>query len=135
MTKVNQVNTVGEVKIVDYDLNEIQTVSNRDEHSDQFGYSLISADLMVDDKTTPCLVIGAPVASYGLHTNAGAVHIFDSEYLTYIGKIHADRALARFGRSSTQSDNHVFIGAPRYHEVRKNLKLSNEIENDFLLHD
>ena len=44
---------------------------------------------MVDGKSTPCLIIGAPVASYGLHTNAGAVHIFDSEYLTYFGKIHA----------------------------------------------
>ena len=60
MTKVNQVNTVGEVKIVDYELNEILTVSNRDGHSDQFGYSLISTDLMIDGKVTPCLVIGAP---------------------------------------------------------------------------
>ena len=63
------------------------------------------------------LVIGAPTASYGVHTNAGAVHIFDSIYFTYLGKMHADRALARFGRSFTQSEDYVFIGAPRYHEV------------------
>jgi hypothetical protein len=68
-------------------------------------------------KVTPCLLIGAPTASYGIHTNAGAVHIFDSVYFTYLGKMHADRALARFGRSFTQSEDYVFIGAPRYHEV------------------
>ena len=67
---------------------------------------------------TPCLLIGAPTASYGIHTNAGAVHIFDSIDFTYLGKMHADRALARFGRSFTQSEDYVFIGAPRYHEVR-----------------
>ena len=68
-------------------------------------------------EVTPCLVIGAPTASYGIHTNAGAVHIFDSIDFTYLGKMHADRALARFGRSFTQSEDYVFIGAPRYHEV------------------
>ena len=57
------------------------------------------------------------IASYGIHSNAGAVHIFDSKYFTYLGKMHADRALARFGRSFTQNEDYVFIGAPRYHEV------------------
>jgi len=117
MAKLNYViNTGGEVKIVDYDLNEILTIPNRELHSDQFGYSMIATDLMIDGEVTPCLVIGAPTASYGVHTNAGAVHIFDSIYFTYLGKMHADRALARFGRSFTQSEDYVFIGAPRYHE-------------------
>ena len=56
MAKLNYViNTGGEVKIVDYDLNEILTVSNRELHSDQFGYSMIATDLMIDGKITPCL--------------------------------------------------------------------------------
>ena len=51
MTKLNYViNTGGEVKIVDYDLNEILTIPNRELHSDQFGYSMIATDLMIDGK-------------------------------------------------------------------------------------
>ena len=51
MAKLNYViNTGGEVKIVDYDLNEILTISNRELHSDQFGYSMIATDLMIDGK-------------------------------------------------------------------------------------
>jgi hypothetical protein len=51
MAKLNYViNTGGEVKIVDSDLNEILTVSNRELHSDQFGYSMIATDLIIDGK-------------------------------------------------------------------------------------
>jgi hypothetical protein len=51
MAKLNYViNTGGEVKIVDYDLNEILTVPNRELHSDQFGYSMIATDLLIDGK-------------------------------------------------------------------------------------
>ena len=51
MSKLNYViNTGGEVKIVDSDLNEILTVSNRELHSDQFGYSMIATDLIIDGK-------------------------------------------------------------------------------------
>ena len=51
MAKLNYViNTGGEVKIVDYDLNEILTVPNPELHSDQFGYSMIATDLMIDGK-------------------------------------------------------------------------------------
>ena len=119
----NKINTAGEVRIVDFDLNEVWMnnealiLTNPDRHSDQFGYSMISTDLMVDGETMPCLMIGAPVATYGIHTNAGAVHIFDSQYFTYLGKMHADKALARFGRSFAQSNDYIFIGSPRYHEV------------------
>ena len=51
MAKLNYViNTGGEVKIVDYDLNEILTVTNPELHSDQFGYSMIATDLMIEGK-------------------------------------------------------------------------------------
>ena len=51
MAKLNYViNTGGEVKIVDYDLNEILTIPNPELHSDQFGYSMIATDLIIDGK-------------------------------------------------------------------------------------
>ena len=51
MAKLNYViNTGGEVKIVDYDLNEILTIPNPELHSDQFGYSMIATDLKIDGK-------------------------------------------------------------------------------------
>ena len=51
MAKLNYViNTGGEVKIVDYNLNEILTIANPELHSDQFGYSMIATDLKIDGK-------------------------------------------------------------------------------------
>merc|ERR1712223_1199382 len=68
----NKINTAGEVRIVDFDLNEVWMnnealiLTNPDRHSDQFGYSMISTDLMIDGESIPCLMIGAPVATYGI---------------------------------------------------------------------
>ena len=123
MAKVGGVKTVGQVKIVDFDLNELMTIENPDfPYSDQFGYAMISTNLTILDEIKPCLVIGSPVATYGFHSNAGAIQIFNSETFEYYGKLHSDRALGRFGRSFDQNEDYLFIGAPRYHEEANALK-------------
>ena len=98
MSKVGGANTVGQVKILDYDLNELLTLENPEfPHSDQFGYSMILSNLNIEGESKSCLLIGAPVSTYGFHTNGGSVHIFDSETFEYFGKIQSDRAFSRLG--------------------------------------
>lgn len=123
MTKIKDVNTVGEVKILDDEtLEEIASIVNPDGHSDQFGFDMILTNLMINNDMKRCLVIGAPVASYGSHLNAGALHIFDSKTYDYYGKMHSNRALGRFGSSFAQTDDFWFVGAPRYHEEKNALR-------------
>ena len=39
------------------------------------------------------LVIGAPTTTYGVHTNAGAIFIYDADSFEFLAKIHSDRSL------------------------------------------
>jgi hypothetical protein len=125
--KINGVNTVGQVQILkdlrgpssnDTWINPIETViSNPGGHSDQFGTALTMANLTFEGQMRSCLIIGAPTASYGIHTNAGAVYIYDAVTFELLGYLEGDRALARLGRSFGSSKDLVWLGAPRYHEV------------------
>ena len=85
-------NTVGEVQIFNVTTWElIHTIENTNYESDQFGYDMILTDLTINNEVRSCLVIGAPTTTYGIHTNAGAVFIYDANTLEYLAEIHSNR--------------------------------------------
>lgn len=107
----------GEVKIVDsHSYEQVKLIANPDGNPDQFGYSIIVSNLTINQVIKPCLIIGAPVSTYGIHTNGGAIFIFDATTYELLAKLHSDKALGRFGRSFGQTETRLLIGAPRYHE-------------------
>ena len=52
---------------------------------------MILTDLTINNEVRSCLVIGAPTTTYGIHTNAGAVFIYDANTLDYLAEIHSNR--------------------------------------------
>ena len=119
LAKVGGVETEGFVTILDENLNEIERIFHPLLRSDQFGYDMTVIPLNFEGSARNCLVVGAPISTYGAHTNAGSVMIFDSDTYEYLGKLDSDRALGRFGRTLEHSHEKLFVGAPRYHNVIK----------------
>ena len=117
LANVGGVNTAGYITILNENFEKIERIYNPWIRSDQFGYSMVSTNLTIDGSSRACLLVGAPTSTFGFHTNAGSVMIFDADTYEYLGKLDSDRALGRFGRALEASKDKLFIGAPRYHDV------------------
>ena len=122
LAKVGGVNIAGYITILNENLERIERIYNPFIRSDQFGYAMVSTNLTIDGSNRACLLVGAPTSTYGFHTNAGSVMIFDADTYLYLGKMDADRALGRFGRTLEVSNDKLYIGAPRYHEEANALR-------------
>ena len=122
LAKVGGVNIAGYITILNEDLERIDRIYNPFIRSDQFGYAMVTTNLTIDGSNRACLVVGAPTSTYGFHTNAGSVMIFDADTYEYLGKMDADRALGRFGRTLEVSNDKLYVGAPRYHDEANALR-------------
>ena len=101
--------TVGEVKIFNLTNFELlQTIENPHYESDQFGYAMILSELTINNELKNCLVIGAPTTTYGVHTNAGAIFIYDADSFEFLAKIHSDRSLGIFFPATSIYNRYIF---------------------------